>query len=358
MVRPLSLLGSVLASNFKRLALPYKLTLILTYQCNFTCKVCEAWKAEPKIEVSSEEVRIFFKKTRNFSWVNVSGGEIFTRADIEEIMFLIINESNDLQIFNFPTNGYFTEETLRLVQKMLNSCKARIGVTVSIDGSPGLHDEIRGVAGAWENAVRTYRALREIRHPRLIVKVGYTLQPQNINNFHQFYNDLRARIPEVEISDIHLNLYHYSPHYYMTKGGYELKKEILDSLMIINEHYSGIRIKNIFDFVEYIYRRNLNSFILKGISPFPCQALSASCFIDPLWNVYPCAIFDFPLGNLRDYGHELKGLWESIAVKKAITEINRGNCPQCWTPCEAYQSILAFLPYLKRKIKSYSCDGA
>lgn len=72
----------------------------------------------------------------------------------------------------------------------------------------------------------------------------------------------------------------------------------------------------------------------------PCHALRASCFVDPWGVVYPCITYAKPVGNLRETGMRLAPIWnggEAVDVQK---EIWQGRCPQCWTACEAYQSIL------------------
>jgi hypothetical protein len=36
----------------------------------------------------------------------------------------------------------------------------------------------------------------------------------------------------------------------------------------------------------------------------------------------------------------LAPIWEALATNHLQREIWQGQCPQCWTACEAYQSIL------------------
>jgi radical SAM protein with 4Fe4S-binding SPASM domain len=71
-----------------------------------------------------------------------------------------------------------------------------------------------------------------------------------------------------------------------------------------------------------------------------CHALSASCFIDSWGNVFPCTIYNKKIGSLRDVDYDLNTLWHSEQAKQLQQEIWHDQCPQCWTPCEAYQSIL------------------
>jgi radical SAM protein with 4Fe4S-binding SPASM domain len=72
----------------------------------------------------------------------------------------------------------------------------------------------------------------------------------------------------------------------------------------------------------------------------PCHALRASCFIDPWGVVYPCISYSKPVGRLRDNGMRLAPIWESLEATQLQRDIWQGDCPQCWTACEAYQSIL------------------
>jgi radical SAM protein with 4Fe4S-binding SPASM domain len=71
-----------------------------------------------------------------------------------------------------------------------------------------------------------------------------------------------------------------------------------------------------------------------------CHALRASCFIDSWGNVFPCTIYDRKLGSLREVDYDLARIWQSEEARALQKEIWEYKCPQCWTPCEAYQSIL------------------
>ncbi len=66
----------------------------------------------------------------------------------------------------------------------------------------------------------------------------------------------------------------------------------------------------------------------------------SSCFVDSWGNVFPCTIYDHRLGSLRDVGYDLARIWNSEETRRIQAEIWDYRCPQCWTPCEAYQSIM------------------
>ena len=75
----------------------------------------------------------------------------------------------------------------------------------------------------------------------------------------------------------------------------------------------------------------------------PCHALRSSCFIDPWGVVYPCITYSRPMGSLRETGMRLDPIWNARGTGQVQEEIWKGDCPQCWTACEAYQSILGNL---------------
>ena len=57
----------------------------------------------------------------------------------------------------------------------------------------------------------------------------------------------------------------------------------------------------------------------------------------------PCSMWDARLGNLRETGFQLAPIWDSAATRARRREIVAEKCPHCWTPCEAYQTILCNL---------------
>jgi radical SAM protein with 4Fe4S-binding SPASM domain len=92
--------------------------------------------------------------------------------------------------------------------------------------------------------------------------------------------------------------------------------------------------------VETRYLEHLDRYLETGVTPMRCHALRSSCFIDPQGDVYPCITDDRRIGNLREHGMSLAELWHSATAIATQAEIWEGRCPQCWTACEAYQSIL------------------
>ena len=87
-------------------------------------------------------------------------------------------------------------------------------------------------------------------------------------------------------------------------------------------------------------KRQLNDLSRQVI---PCYSSLASVFIGPQGNVKPCIMMS-PVENLKDYDFDLGELLRSDSFKEVQRKIKDGNCPGCWTPCEALQTIIQNFP--------------
>jgi MoaA/NifB/PqqE/SkfB family radical SAM enzyme len=93
--------------------------------------------------------------------------------------------------------------------------------------------------------------------------------------------------------------------------------------------------------IERIYRSEADRYLATGATSIPCSALLSTAYLSEKGQIYPCTIWDKPLGNVRDHGYDLMPILRaarSDGVRKAVRE---GACPRCWTPCEAYPAIAA-----------------
>ncbi len=344
MNRILHLARNIFRSNFGDLRFPYRLTFILTYACQLRCSMCNIWKRPGGQELSLFEIDRFFAAYGKFNWINLSGGEIFLRPDLPDVIGCINKRCRQLSVLDFPTNGFQTRRIVETIRRLRLTLRIpQILVTVSLDGPRQVHDRLRGVEGSWENAVETYAQLRKFNSRNFHVFLGYTLQPENVNAFPDAYSQVKERVQGVAYNDFHINIMHGSIHYYGTPPAERgADEELWQQLLRI----SNGRRKRWLSPVEYLerrYQRGVEGYLRTGRMPYPCQALSASLFLDPYGDVYPCSIYNARVGNIRDCGYDLKALWQQAARARLREEIKEGKCPGCWTPCEAYQAILGAL---------------
>lgn len=334
----------ILRSNLGDLPYPYRMTYAVTSRCQARCSMCNIWRRPAADELSLAEIDEFMARSNRFSWINLTGGEIFLRDDIEGILDAIDRHCRQLCLLNFPTNGYDSDRVVSVVGALLRRMSVpRLMVSVSLDGPPGLHDRIRGLDGSWERAVATFRRLRELRSRRFSVFLGYTVQDANLDGFDGM---LRAVRREVGVADdeIHVNLAHVSGLYYDNAAfsGLPAAEETCRLLARISASRER-RAMDPVSFLEHRYRSMVRPYLERGVVPLRCQAAAASCYVDPAGMVYPCTGFDAPVGSLREWGYDLKRLWRTAGRRDVRKSVRAGDCPGCWTPCEAYQTIMANL---------------
>lgn len=339
----LALARKAFASNLHRPGFPFKLTFAITYWCNYKCKTCNIWQRKPKDELTADEIELFAQRSNRFSWIDVTGGEVSLRQDFPAICESLVKHNRDLVLLHFPTNGYLTDRIVGQVRQILKFRPPKLIITVSMDGDEQVNDEVRGVAGGYQRQIETFRQLRALQGVDVVL--GMTLSKFNADQYENAFQAAKQRIPDLEYRDLHINVVHESSHYL---GNHQDQHRQLDDrtlgLLIQETGRHAARRSRIplhpVDFLEYAYLRRVEKYLRTGVTPMRCHALRSSCMIDSWGQVFPCTIYNRPLGSLREHNYELARIWQAEETRAVQREIWNKACPQCWTPCEAYPSIM------------------
>jgi MoaA/NifB/PqqE/SkfB family radical SAM enzyme len=337
--RYLNLTKNILTSNVTRLAFPYKLTYAITYWCNYKCKTCNIWQKRPTNELTLSEIEKFFKKSNQFSWIDLTGGEVFLRKDFLSIVEVILSACKNLIVLHFPTNGYFTDKIITCVETIMAYDPEKLIITISMDGDEEINDNVRGIKGGWKRQIETFKQLHSIDGVNVVL--GMTLSFFNADKFERTFEAAQKECEWLTYEDFHLNIAHVSDHYYSNE---DLDLSKVDREVLISEvnkymKLRGIRLNPV-SFLEREYLRRVEQYLRSGKTPMRCHSLNSSFFLDPFGNVFPCGMYNKVIGNIRDHDYDIGVIWHSDNCKKVQKEIWDYKCPQCWTPCEAYQSIL------------------
>lgn len=333
-----ALIARLMETWFRRPDAPTRLVMDLTRRCNLRCEMCHTWEVTPSHELTPAEVRAALAQMPDLLWLDLTGGEIFLRRDAGELFDATLDATPALRVLHFPTNGWFTARAVDAVRRV----RARrpdlaLIVTVSIDGPPALHDEIRGRPGSFARAIETYRALRAIEGVE--VYVGTTLTARNRDRVDELAATLRAEVPGFHPRDWHWNWLQVSEHFFhnasmaATEGaGESVGRVVRDHLRRRGAPRSLVEL------MELMFLVNLDAYRRGEPSGIPCQALRSAAFISPEGVVYPCHVWDRPIGDLRT--RRLDEIWnapETLQLRRDIVE--RLACGGCFTPCEAYPAL-------------------
>ena len=338
-----SLARNILLSNVRRLSFPYKLTFAVTYRCNYRCKTCNIWRKKPEGELSFEEIQRFFSRSNRFNWIDFTGGEPWLRKDFPDILELALTDCKELVLVHYPTNGYLTDQIVKGTERALRKRPPKFIITVSMDGDEVLNDEIRGREGGWRRQMETYKQLHAMKGVDVVL--GMTLSSLNAGQYTRAFEAAKDECPWLTPKDYHLNIAHNSAHFYGNEMMQDLQPDrdvLLDDL----RRYRSARglPRGVIDVMERRYLRDAERYLQTDTTPMRCHAFRSSCFVDASGNVYPCSMYDAKIANLRDHGFDLATIWNLPEAQRLQQEIWNGKCPQCWTPCEAYQSMLGNLP--------------
>ena len=336
----LALASRALRANFGRLDFPYKLTFCITYWCNYACQTCNIWQMKPRDELTLDEIRRFFRRSNRFVWVDVTGGEVSLRKDFAQICEAIIENCPNLLLLHFPTNGYLSDKIVAATREILRMGPEKLIITVSTDGDEAMNDRIRGVEGGWRRQIETFRRLREFDGVHAVL--GMTLSAANVDHFPVAFAAAKQEIPDLDYRDFHVNIVHESGHY-LHNADLALRQAVdPQALARATEDYARLRGLgwSPVNYLERAYLKRVRRYLETGRTPMRCHALRSSCFIDSWGNVFPCTIYDRKVGSLRETDYDLARIWQSDATAALQQEIWDYKCPHCWTPCEAYQSIL------------------
>ena len=334
------LISRAAKANVARPSFPFKLTFAITFWCNYRCRTCNIWKMKPKDELSLDEIRRFFARSNRFSWIDVTGGEVSLRKDFVDICEAILANCRDLLLLHYPTNGYLTDQLIRYTKEIVRMGPEKLMITVSTDGDEETNDYIRGIKGGYRRQIETFRQLREI--PGVQAVLGMTLSADNVDHFPDAFAAAKREIPDLEYRDFHVNIVHESEHY-LHNPDLKLRQDVKpEDLARATESYAKLRGFGLspVNYLERAYLRRVRKFLETGRTPMRCHALNASCFIDSWGHVFPCTVYDRKVGSLREVDYDLARIWSSEDATRLQQEIWDYKCPQCWTPCEAYQSIM------------------
>jgi radical SAM protein with 4Fe4S-binding SPASM domain len=342
LTRPARFVTRVLHANVSRPARPWKLNVALTYWCQYRCETCNIWRRKPADELTTSELVSFIRQNGGVSWVDLTGGEIFLRPDIAEIFDAVMTGWRDLVVLHFPTNGFLTDRIVAAATQLAAGPIPHVVITVSVDGDEALNDRIRGIKGGFRKQVETFNRLRALK--RIQVVFGMTQSRFNVGRFEETFAALHAECPGLTVDDMHLNVAQVSEHYYGNADGQAVTapaEPALRELRAYRAHRE--RTRSAAQWLEGAFLDRLPGYIASGTTPMPCHSLRSSCFVDPWGAVYPCITYNRVIGQLRETGMRLEPIWSGESARRVQQEIWDGQCPQCWTACEAYQSILGNL---------------
>jgi MoaA/NifB/PqqE/SkfB family radical SAM enzyme len=341
---------------------PTKLIFIVTKRCYSRCVYCDIWKIKDTpggldSELSLDEVQAIAAANSYLQWIDFTGGEPTDRPDFPQVVQAFARACHGLLLVHFPTNGIATKRVEQMASEIQQTVRARLVVSVSIDGPSELNDRLRGVRNDFNHAVDTFAAVRRRLGPDNVF-IGMTLHGHQAScghttsalielTFAAINEALLARSEAaISWSEFHLNIPHLSQHYYGNTGneakdgfGGAAHRAEMTAALKLAAAKTRSRAWSAMGAIERIYRAEAGRYLAEGRTSITCAALLSTVYLSEKGEVYPCTIWNRPLGNVRSTAFALMPIIAAArrdGVRRAVAE---QKCPNCWTPCEAYPAI-------------------
>jgi len=308
--------------NYGAAPSPPFLIFFINSICNQKCEHCFYWRnLNRKDDLTLEEVVGLSRSLGRIENLNLSGGEPFLRPEFSEICKQFIRHNRVRQIY-VPTNGTFTERTIRHVGKVLNEKDLDLFVVEhSLDGMPEFHDRFRGQRGGFAKSIETYDALAELQKsdPRLRIHAISTATDVNMDEIRRLTTYLFERCPQMD----HHNLA-------MIRG--DRKNPALQSPPL--KAY-----KDLYDYVQRLWSAREHGRYGSSVEPLlqwakgrtvaaqsqvvPCRAGVLSAVVYANGDVSVCESHE-PIGNLRQ--QSFPKIWRSPRARALRQSIRRKEC--------------------------------
>lgn len=351
-------LGKVLGYKFFRFwgwpkILPLNLTVSLTYRCNSRCKTCYIWKKNTESELTPEEFEEIFKKLGEVYWLTLSGGEPFLRGDLVEICQSAYNHSKP-RIINIPTNGLQSKIIPSRIREIIKICpQSKIIVNLSLDGIGKQNDMIRGVNGAYEKVLKTYKSLRTINAENFEVGIHTVISIFNVNELSNIYKRLLKLDADSYITEIAEERVELSTINTKITPSFEEYSQAINSISDCLRKADLKGTSKITQSLRLEYYNLVKKILKEKKQVIPCYAGFASAQIAPNGDVWTCCTRAESIGNLREVNYNFKEIWRGELVKQLRRSIIAGEC-YCPLANASYTNILCNFPSLLRVLHNLS----
>lgn len=325
---------------------PIQLTFFLTRKCNARCPFCFylSRKADqPAPELTLNEIEKVSASLGNLLWLAFSGGEIFLREDLVEITAAFY-ERNKPSIILLPTNGLLPDTIRDKTEAILKYCtKSTVAVKLSLDGPADVHDRLRGVPGAFQKTLETYEKLRPLLDKYKNFELGINTvfcaaNQEQMDELIPFVKGLdglgvhtvslvRGKVAREELKNVDMALYHRT---------IEKLEAAMKESRKVRYRFFGARLKAAQDILQ---RRLIHDTMREKKRLLPCYAGKLTLVMTEAGDLYPCEAFTGRMGNVREWGYDIKKLLTGDDAQAALGAVRQSGC-YCTHECSMMMNIL------------------
>lgn len=328
---------------------PIHLTFFVTRRCNARCPFCFHLRSDDEQttscqELTIDEIRKISLSFGDLLWLAFSGGEIYLRDDLPEII-RVFYRNNKPAIMLLPTNGLLPDRIREMTEQILKDCpKSTVAVKLSLDGLNETHDRLRNTAGCFSKTIETYLRLKDLldAYPNFELGINTVFCADNQDEMDliiDFVNSMgsikthtisliRGNLSDKGLKNIDLHKYHHAIG--------RLEENLKKKESAKKYRFRGAGIKAAQDILQ---RRLIAMTSDAHKRLIPCYAGALNVVLEETGEVFPCEILRRGLGNVRDHGYDIQKLLRSDRATAILNSIRDSQC-YCTHECYFMTNIL------------------
>lgn len=265
------------------------------------------------------------------------------REDLSDVVEVFYRQ-NRPAIILLPTNGLLPEVVFTKTQEILERCpRSVVTVKLSLDGLEEVHDQLRGVSGAFQKCLSTHRQLaglvEQYENFELGINTVFCSRNQDcMEDIVNYVSELRA-IKTHTVSLIRGDVRDQG----LKQVNHRKYQEVIDMLATNlrskkapTYRFRGGRIKAAQDIVQ---RQLIHQTQTQQTQLVPCFAGQLTAVVTESGDVYPCESFTGKMGNVREAEYDLGRILVSEKGSSILAAIQEKKC-FCSHECYMMMNIL------------------
>lgn len=292
--------------------IPLVVHLDLTYRCNLCCVHCYLTRGKKQSECTTKEIKNILEQLAKAGtlYLSFSGGEIFFRKDLPEI----VREARKLHFaVRLLTNGTLIDN--KMVDEIAEWHPEMVAFSI-YDLDPLVHDGITQKKGSLTKTLNIISALRERNVP---IKISSVLMQSNIDGYRRLYDFAKMIGAQFQLD-------------------YRITPKTDGSQAPLQYHITEPEVKQILSDTVFLREyETVNPDPVQGyfgaFNEIPCGAGHMSCYISPYGTITPCVQVPIECGSLRE--RTFSKIWSNSPELKGFRAIRFSDMPKC-AKCEFF----------------------
>jgi MoaA/NifB/PqqE/SkfB family radical SAM enzyme len=341
-----------ITKHFKVLA-PTVLHVNVNLRCNTKCAMCNIWELKSSHALALNELQTIFADPVycRVEYIILAGGEPTLRSDLPEIIVLMHQYMPRLKKLMIASNVINRASVQKQYPRIAEYCtkhKIRLTLGVSLDGVGELHDQVRGVPGAFQKVMENVQFMKNLQKDiPFNMSIDPTIFSMNVHEMQRL-QDLAEQLHmpiTFQFAAVADDYYHNRDLEKVLTVDESGRKSIIEFLK------QRVSEASLFDALAYYYMEVIRRAEGATTRSLPCPFVNQGLLLNPDGTLQYCHN-SRPIGNaLEAPSSELYYSERNLAYRSTFQQ---DRCPNCQMSCLFFVSlrkeVFPFLLFMVKRL--------